>query len=110
MHALGVVGHEAGVLFGVESFDAFVAYLRNEGLTVNVGRNITLQTEEMPFALRSGQLGENYSISAIKKRLDAILSDENADFVKIAEKYAFHKSTAQKAKSLLKRAVRKIIK
>ena len=29
---------------------------------------------------------------------------------KIAEKYAFHKSTAQKAKSLLKRAVRKIIK
>lgn len=54
-----------------DEFDAFVAYLRNEGLTVNVGRNITLQTEEMPFALRSGQLGENYSISAIKKRLDS---------------------------------------
>ncbi len=45
-----------------------------------------------------------------QKCMDAILSDENADFVKIAEKYAFHKSTAQKAKSLLKRAVRKIIK
>ena len=45
-----------------------------------------------------------------QKCMDAILSDENADFVKIAEKYAFHKSTAQKVKSLLKRAVRKIIK
>lgn len=54
-----------------DEFDAFVAYLRNEGLTVNVGRNITLQLDEMPFALRSGQLGDNYSISAIKKRLDS---------------------------------------
>lgn len=53
-----------------DSFDAFIAYLRKEGLIVNVGRNIMLQTEEMPFALRSGQLGENYSITAIKKRLD----------------------------------------
>lgn len=54
-----------------DEFDAFIAYLRNSGLSVNVGRNITLQTEEMPFAIRSGQLGENYSISAIKKRLDS---------------------------------------
>lgn len=54
-----------------DEFDAFIAYLRSVGLIVNVGRNITLQTEEMPFALRSGQLGENYSISAIKKRLDS---------------------------------------
>ena len=54
-----------------DEFDAFVAYLRNEGLTVNVGRNITLQSDEMPFALRSGQLGDTYSISAIKKRLDS---------------------------------------
>lgn len=45
-----------------------------------------------------------------QKCMDTILSDENADFAKIAEKYAFHKSSAQKAKSLLKRAVRKIIK
>lgn len=54
-----------------DEFDAFVAYLRNEGLTVNVGRNITFQSDEMPFALRSGQLGDTYSISAIKKRLDS---------------------------------------
>lgn len=54
-----------------DEFDAFIAYLRKEGLTVNVGRNITLQTDDMPFALRSGQLGENYSINAIKKRLDS---------------------------------------
>lgn len=54
-----------------DEFDAFIAYLRNSGLSVNVGRNITLQTEEMPFAIRSGQLGENYSILAIKKRLDS---------------------------------------
>ena len=42
--------------------------------------------------------------------MDEILSTENTDFSKLAGKYAFHKSTAQKAKSLLKRAVRKIIK
>ena len=54
-----------------DEFDAFIAYLRKEGLTLNVGRNITLQTEDMPFALRSGQLGENYSISAIQKRLES---------------------------------------
>ena len=34
-----------------DEFDAFVAYLRAEGLTVNVGRHISLQTEDMPWYL-----------------------------------------------------------
>lgn len=39
-------------------------------MIVNVGKNITVQVEEMPFAMRTGQLGENYSISAIRRRLE----------------------------------------
>lgn len=52
-----------------DEFDAFVAYLRAEGLTVNVGRHISLQTEDMPKAMRTGTLGENYTPDAIRERL-----------------------------------------
>ena len=52
-----------------DTFDAFVAYLRADGLTVNVGRQISVQMEEMPKAMRTGQLGENYSIKNIQDRL-----------------------------------------
>lgn len=54
-----------------DEFDAFVAFLRDQGLIVNVGKTMTLQTEEMPFAIKSGQLGENYSMPSIRKRLDS---------------------------------------
>ena len=53
-----------------DEFDALVAFLRNEGITVNVGKNMTLQCDGMPYAMRTGQLGENYAISAIKERLE----------------------------------------
>ena len=53
-----------------DEFDAFIAFLRDQGLIVNVGKNITLQTDEMPYAMRTGQLGERYSIEAIKGRID----------------------------------------
>ena len=53
-----------------DEFDAFVAFLREQGFTVNVGKNLSVQTDEMPKAMRSGQLGELYSIGSIKKRLD----------------------------------------
>ena len=53
-----------------DEFDAFIAFLRDQGIIVNVGKNITVQTEEMPFAMRTGQLGENYSIRAIRRRLE----------------------------------------
>ena len=54
-----------------DEFDSFVAFLRNQGFVVNVGKNLSLQTDDMPKAMRSGQLGEEYRISAIRKRLDA---------------------------------------
>ncbi len=53
-----------------DSFDAFVAYLRKDGIKVNVGKQITLQTDEMPKAMRTGQLGENYTLSGIIHRLE----------------------------------------
>lgn len=52
-----------------DTFDTFVAYLRADGLIVNVGRQISVQMEEMPKAMRTGQLGENYSIKNIQERL-----------------------------------------
>lgn len=54
-----------------DTFDAFVAYLREEGFSVNVGKNLTMQTAEMPHAMRTGQLGERYSISSIRDRLSS---------------------------------------
>jgi len=54
-----------------DEFDAFVAFLRAEGLTVNVGRHISLQTEDMPKAMRTGTLGENYTLDAIRERLSS---------------------------------------
>ena len=52
-----------------DAFDAFVAFLRAKGLTVNVGRQISLQSEDMPKAMQTGKLGENYSLEAISERL-----------------------------------------
>ena len=52
-----------------DSFDAFIAYLRADGLTVNVGKHISVQMEDMPKAMRTGQLEENYSIKSIQERL-----------------------------------------
>ncbi len=52
-----------------DTFEAFVAYLREEGLIVNVGKNLSVRMDEMPHAIRTGQLGEEYTISAIYKRL-----------------------------------------
>lgn len=48
---------------------AFIAYLRADGLTVNVGKNISVQMEGMPKAMRTGALGENYTPDGIVKRL-----------------------------------------
>lgn len=54
-----------------DDFDAFIAFLRAEGLTVNVGRHISLQTEDMSKAMRTGTLGENYTVPAIRERLSS---------------------------------------
>jgi len=52
-----------------DSFDAFVAYLRADGFTVNVGRQISLQSDDMSKAIRTGSLGEIYKPEAIRKRI-----------------------------------------
>lgn len=52
-----------------DTFDAFVAYLRAEGMIVNIGKNISVQMEDMAKAMRTGQLGANYSLSMIEERL-----------------------------------------
>ena len=57
------------VIEQTDSFDAFIAYLRADGLTVNVGKHISLQTEDMTKAIRTGTLGENYSLESISERL-----------------------------------------
>ena len=52
-----------------DDFAAFIAYLRADGLTVNVGKNLSLQMEGMSHAMRTGQLGSNYTIEGICSRL-----------------------------------------
>lgn len=52
-----------------DTFDAFIAYLRADGLTVNVGKQISVQMEDMPKAMRTGTLGENYTLKNIQERL-----------------------------------------
>lgn len=67
-----------------DTFDAFIAYLRADGLTVNVGKQISVQMEEMPKAMRTGKLGENYSIDSIRERIstkfDSFLRGKSSDF------------------------------
>lgn len=45
-----------------DDFLDFIAYLQADGLTVNVGKNLSLQMEGMQRAMRTGQLGKNYTI------------------------------------------------
>ena len=52
-----------------DDFAAFIAYLRADGLTVNVGKNLSLQMEGMSHAMRTGQFGSNYTIEGICNRL-----------------------------------------
>lgn len=56
-----------------DDFASFIAYLRKDGLTVNVGKNLTLQMEGMQRAMRTGQLGKNYTIEGICTRLSTKL-------------------------------------
>ena len=45
------------------------AYLRANGLEVNVGKHISVETDDMVRAMRTNQLGENYTTKAIIHRL-----------------------------------------
>jgi len=67
-----------------DTYDAFIAYLRADGLIVNVEKHISIQMEDMPKAIRTGQLGENYSIKSIQERLltkfDSFRRGHSSDF------------------------------
>ena len=56
-----------------DDFASFIAYLQADGLTVNVGKNLSLQMEGMQRAMRTGQLGKNYTIEGICTRLSTKL-------------------------------------
>lgn len=48
---------------------AFIAYRRADGLEVNVGKHISVEMDDMVKAMRTNQLGENYTAKAIVRRL-----------------------------------------
>lgn len=48
---------------------AFIAYLRADGLEVNVGKHISVEMDDMVKAMRTNKLGENYTTKAIVRRL-----------------------------------------
>lgn len=48
---------------------AFIAYLRADGLEVNVGKHISVEMDDMVRAMRTSQLGDNYTSKAIVRRL-----------------------------------------
>ena len=50
-------------------FDEFIKYLRDEGVSVNVGKHISLKIDGMNKAIRSHQLGADYTVDAIAERL-----------------------------------------
>ena len=53
----------------------FKAYLEKEGYQVNIGKHISLQNEDMTKAVRTKQLGSNYTPEAIAKRIQTRLDD-----------------------------------
>ena len=54
-----------------DDFESFIAYLRADGLTVNVGKHISVEMDDMVKAMRTSQLGENYTTKAIVHRLSS---------------------------------------
>lgn len=52
-----------------DDFESFLKELRDERIVANVGRHLSLRMEGMIKPVRSGQLGEQYSIDAIKERI-----------------------------------------
>ena len=46
-----------------------MAYLRADGLEVNIGKHISVEMDDMTKAMRTNQLGENYTAQAIVRRL-----------------------------------------
>lgn len=52
-----------------ESFDDFISCLRKNGVKVNIGKHISLKMSDMPKAVRTHQLGGNYTKESIIERI-----------------------------------------
>ena len=52
-----------------DDFAGFIAYLRKDGLQVNVGKYLSLQLDGMAYPMRSGRLGDEYTIESICRRI-----------------------------------------
>ena len=52
-----------------DDIESFIAYLRADGLEVNVGKHISVEMDDMTRPMRTNQLGENYTPQAIVRRL-----------------------------------------
>ena len=52
-----------------DDIESFIAYLRADGLEVNVGKYISVEMDDMTRPMRTNQLGENYTPQAIVRRL-----------------------------------------
>ncbi len=52
-----------------DSFAELVSYLRHNDITVNVGKHLSLKAKGMNRAMRTYQIGSDYTIEAIKNRI-----------------------------------------
>lgn len=52
-----------------DDIEGFIAYLRADGLEVNVGKHISVEMDDMVRPMRTNQLGTNYTMKAIVHRL-----------------------------------------
>jgi len=52
-----------------DDIESFIAYLRADGLEVNVGKHISIEMDDMTRPIRTNQLGDNYTPQAIVRRL-----------------------------------------
>ena len=72
-----------------DDFTEFVKELRDMDIGVNVGKHLSLRMEGMQKAIRSGLLGDEYTIDAIKdrivKKMDPFIELKMSNYVKSVE-------------------------
>lgn len=71
-----------------DSIEEFIHFLQEEGLVVNVGKHISLKTDQMGKAMRTHNLGPNYTKDAIVER---IATKKNAMELSAVGQYAIEK-------------------
>lgn len=75
------------------NFDEFVELLRLAGVTVNIGKYISLKTSDMRKAIRTHQLGGNYTKDAIVERIATRMDAfENLNFSTSDHSYKHEKN------------------